>query len=202
MTSIWSAWTRSAEPRPSATRWAESPALVALRGGVHVRIRRAGATGRQRTPRHLGDTEVDAGGGSLDQQDRVADGELDVDLGAGGHGGSGDPVQTVLDRLGVRDVEARERLRGRVIRGRGQIAVAKVSLRGTILSAGPGTEEGGKCDGDQDADDEHHHHELDEREPGFLVPAPLREGYGHPGTPSMRDGRSVLRDVSAPTCPT
>ena len=63
--------------------------------------------------------------------------------------------------------------------GRGEIAVAEVSLRGTILRAGPGTENGGKCDGDQDADDENDHHKLDEREARFLVPAPRREGCGH-----------------------
>jgi hypothetical protein len=172
---------------------------AALAGGVDVRVGRAVAARGEWAPGHLRDAEVRAGLGLLDQQDRVAHRGLDIDLGAGGHRALRHPTEAGLDRLGSRDVEVRERLSGRVVRGRGEIAVAKVGLRGAILSAGPGTEEGGKCDGDQEADNEYHHHELDERESRFLVPAPLRGVCGHPGLRSFLedDGRSVLKDLSA-----
>src|SRR5213079_228846 len=47
--------------------------------------------------------------------------------------------------------------------------VPEARLSCPILRPRPGTQERGKCDGNQDADDQNHHHQLDEGESPVLI---------------------------------
>src|SRR5512132_171026 len=81
-------------------------------------------------------------------------------------------------------------------------AVPQVRLRRPVLRPGPGAEEGRKSDGDQDADDQNDHHQLDEGEALVLLPSlpeTLEHGvtslsllHAHPDDAHLR-GVSVSR---------
>src|SRR2546430_16276504 len=62
---------------------------------------------------------------------------------------------------------------------------AEARLSRLVLRSRAGAEEGGQSNGDQDADDENDHHELDQREARLLVPA-LHETLEHVRVTSLR----------------
>ena len=93
----------------------------------------------------------------------------------------------------------------RVQRLRCHQCVAKVGLSRPVLGPGASPEERWQCDGDQDADDQNDHHELDEGEPLLLLPAvheTRKHCSIHPLPSCCRvTGCSSAREVLGLPCP-
>src|SRR6266545_2813170 len=146
------------------------PARAAHRGGARRRAGGGLCVERARTDPAGDVLDVEAGArGALGAQDHRGPAGADVDLVVGGRYGVGVVGQRRLDRgeigrdLGVRLVVGVVRL----LRRQG---VAQVALRGPVLGPGTRPEEGRNRDGNQNRDDEHNDHQLDEREAVLTSP--------------------------------
>ena len=73
----------------------------------------------------------------------------------------------------------RERLVVGVNNLRGRVTVAEVGLGGTVGRTLTGTKEGRDGDRDENGNDEHDHHELDERKPVLVGAEALANGLEH-----------------------